>query len=44
MEATQNPYQTPEGQLTVDGQGYGEIDFLTRLPDRSVTLSRPWLL
>ena len=29
MEATQNPYQTPEGQLTVDGQGYGEIDFFS---------------
>jgi uncharacterized membrane protein YhaH (DUF805 family) len=29
MEATQNPYQTPEGQLTVDGQGYGEINFFS---------------
>ncbi|MGB3609980.1 MAG: DUF805 domain-containing protein [Cellvibrio sp.] len=29
MEATQNPYQTPEGQLTVEGQGYGEINFFS---------------
>lgn len=29
MEATNNPYQTPEGQLTVDGQNYGEIKFFS---------------
>lgn len=29
MEATNNPYQTPEGQLTVDGQGYGEVNFFS---------------
>jgi uncharacterized membrane protein YhaH (DUF805 family) len=29
VEATNNPYQTPEGQLTTDGQGYGEINFFS---------------
>lgn len=29
MEAIQNPYQTPQGELTVDGQAHGEIKFLS---------------
>lgn len=29
MESTNNPYQTPEGQLTSDAQGVGEIRFFS---------------
>lgn len=29
MEMTNNPYQTPEGQLTTDDQGFGEIKFFS---------------
>lgn len=29
MEAIQNPYQTPQGELTVNSQAYGEIKFLS---------------
>lgn len=29
MEATQNPYQTPSGQLAMDDQQFGEIRFLS---------------
>src|SRR5690606_41656156 len=38
MEATQNPYQTPAGQLTVEGQAYGEINFFS--PKTRIVRSR----